>query len=471
MNVFEVADYEEKTAGEKARQADRAGELGYESTADIKPNVFQKAAAELAKENKTPGMPGKLPSNLNAMRRRLGMQQTAVDGEGGEGFAKKAYDFIGGRTGIGATGGAILGTALGPSTGGLSLLIPALAAGGGGALGALTEGKSPIKEGLKEGLMQGAGGVAGKGLKPAWQFAKESVMKTFGSRELVSEAAESLLKKWLSPATKAADLYAIGQGMQHAIPPIETTRVVDDLIQHEIGRVPLDTQKEIMSVLKPLERFYQPRTASGQRYFVAQEVPDFMAEVRRLRLEATRAFKADNSDLGNAINKVRGAMLDDMEAHGAGVVKEASKAYRKEMAIEDLAREMARPSPGTKIKDFARKHPLFDKAFSPAEKAQIDRIVKKVAFVAPSGASGVLGKIATTTAGGVAMGPLGGIFGYVAPEYIRTLLASPTGRNFMEKTLEGNYRMGQGRVVQSIGPLWSIFARGLMRGGEPETEQ
>src|SRR5580765_1964962 len=329
MNVFEIADYEDRTEAEKARQSKRVAEAG-DSPAYIKPNIFEKAAGELARENKTPDMPEKLPSELNLMRRRLGMSET---GKGKGGIAESAYDFIGGRTGIGATGGAILGSALGPSTGGLSLLIPALAAGGGGALGALTEGKSPIKEGAKEGIMQLGGGVAGKALKPAWQFAKESVMKTFGSRELVSEAAEGLLKKWLSPATKAADLYAIGQGMQHAIPPVETTHVVNDLIQKEIGRLPLDTQKEIMSVLKPSEKFYQPKTASGQRYFVAQEVPDFMAEVRRLRLEATRAFKADNSDLGNAINKVRGAMLDDMEAHGAGVVKEASKAYRKEMAI------------------------------------------------------------------------------------------------------------------------------------------
>jgi len=40
----------------------------------------------------------------------------------------------------------------------------------------------------------------------------------------------------------------------------------------------------------------------------------------------------------------------------------------------------------------------------------------------------------------------------------------------MEKTLEGTYRMGQGKAVQSIGPLWSILARGLM-GQQPEQIQ
>lgn len=407
------------------------------------------------------------PSELNAMRGRLGMERSDKPGE--PGFAKKAYDFMGGRTGIGATAGGILGTALGPSTGGLSILIPALAAGAGGAAGAITEGKNPITQGLKEGALQGVGGFAGKAARPAWQFAKESVMKTFGSRELVSEAGENVLRRWLSPATRSADLYAIGQGMTQAIPPTETTRVVNDFIRTEIGRLPLDTQREVLRILRPIRSFYQPRTASGRQYFVAQEVPDFMAEVRRLRLESARAYKAGNSDLGNAINTVRGAMLDDMEAHGAGVVVEASRAYRREMAIEDLSRQISRPNPGVKIRDYARDHPLFRQAFTPAEREQIDRIVKKIAFVAPSGASGVLGKIATTSAGGVLGGPVGGIVGYIAPEYIRTLLASPVGRDFMERTLEGTYRMGQGRFVQSVGPVWSIFARGLMgQSGEPE---
>jgi hypothetical protein len=407
------------------------------------------------------------PSQGDKMRKNLGMREVSETPAEGPGLGRRAYDFMGGRTGIGGTAGALIGTALAPETGGLSLLIPALVAAGGGAMGALTEGKSPIKEGLKEGAMQGVGGVVGKGLKPAWQFAKDSLVKTFGTREGVSEAAESLLKKWLLPNTKAADLYAAGEGLNLAIPATNTTQVVDDLVKNEFKRIPLDTQKEILGVLKPIQKFYQP---SGP-FKVAQPVADMMAEVRRLRLESTRAFKADNADLGNAINKVRSAMLDDMEQHGADVVKEASRAYRKEMAIESLAEQISKPSPGTKIRDFARKNPLFDKAFDPAEKAQIDRIVKKLAVVAPSGGSGVVGKIATTAAGGAMGGIPGSVLGYVAPEYIRTLLASKAGRDFMEKTLAGNYALGTGKAVSSIGPVLSIFARGLMAGEPPEANQ
>jgi hypothetical protein len=76
MDVFEVADYEEKTAAEKERQKARAGEAGYKSTDDIKQDIFQKAEAELVKGEPTPERPGTkdLPSNLDAMRMRLGME-------------------------------------------------------------------------------------------------------------------------------------------------------------------------------------------------------------------------------------------------------------------------------------------------------------------------------------------------------------------------------------------------------------
>ena len=184
MNVFEQAesgikseteDYEGKSEEEKRRQLARADELGFKSTDDIKLNVFQKAEAQLAKERPTPERPGTkdLPSELNAMRRRLGMQ------ESGPGGLRKIYDFMGQRSGIGASAGAILGTALAPETGGLSILIPALAAAGGGAAGALTEGKARSRK------------VLGKGLRKDFSAARRN-----WQNRLTNGLRAALLKPW-----------------------------------------------------------------------------------------------------------------------------------------------------------------------------------------------------------------------------------------------------------------------------------
>ncbi len=124
------------------------------------------------------------------------------------GWMKKAYNFMGGASGLGGTAGALGGAALAPATGGFSALIPILGAMAGGAGGAALEGKSPIKEGLTEGAMQGVFHGAQRALKPAWQFGKESLVKTFGSRELVSEAAENLLSELLTDLGKLKERMA-----------------------------------------------------------------------------------------------------------------------------------------------------------------------------------------------------------------------------------------------------------------------
>ena len=456
----------------------RADELGFKSTDDIKLNVFQKAEAQLAKERPTPERPGTkdLPSELNAMRRRLGMQ------ESGPGGLRKIYDFMGQRSGIGATAGAILGTALAPETGGLSILIPALAAAGGGAFGAITEGKSPLKEGAWEGASQGIFGGAAKLAKPAWQCAKGSVMKTFGGRAGVSEAAESLMKRWFAPQVAAETLYKQAAAKGVHVPLGETATVVDDILKNEVTRMPTEAQKEILALIEPLKDFVTPTMGKTKtRFLTSQPVADSLADIRRLSTAAKKAFggKTPNSDLGNMINRIRAAMFDDLEEVGVPEARQAAEHYRRQMAIETLSEQISRPIPGVKLRDAYRKNALFDKSFNPSEKAQIDRIVRKLDTVTPSGLSGAFGKLATSGAG-AALGHLtgmpyaheiGAFAGYVGAEQIRELLASPAGRNFMEKTLEESYRMGTGKAVKAIGPVLSIFARGLMAGGEPEPEK
>lgn len=451
-NIFELAELGSKADTEKNRQAGEFARLGVEPPKEANINVFQQAEADLKKQ------PKEAPT------------------EESPGFLRKAYNFMGGRTGLGATGGSLIATAFAPETGGLSFLIPVLGAALGGAGGAATEGKNPLKEALKEGAMQGVFHGAQRAAKPVWQFAKDSLVKTLGSRELVSEAAERLLKKWMNPMISAKQLYEQAEATQAVIPLFETARTVKDLLKEETNRMPLDVQGEIKRVLGPIQNFTSVGRGKGQQYVMSQNVADAMADVRRLRLEASKAYDAGNSDLGLVINKARAALLNDLEKAGVPEVKLASQAARKEMAIEDLSKLIAKPMPGVKIRDFARSNPLFKGAFNKTEEAQIDRIVKKLTFVAPTGGAGVLGKAATTglgmATGGAVAGTLGteigAAIGFFGSEYIRTLLASPWGRNFIERTLADTYKMGPAKAANYLAPMWSAAARGLTRPGETE---
>ena len=355
--------------------------------------------------------------------------------------------------------GAAAGGALGSLGGPAGTLIGTM---GGGGLAEWLQQKMGVTEPSKLDIAVTtlAPGV-GKALKPAWQLAKQTAVSTLASRPLVAEAAESLLKKWLNPATKAADLYATAEATKKVIPAATTARAVDDLMSKEVGRMPLAQQTEILDILGPIKDFVTVGRGRGFQMIRSQTVADAMADVRRLGLEAKRAFKADNSDLGNSLNKVRSALLDDLEKAGVPEVKAASRAYRKEMALEDLGRMMGKSEAGTKIRDFARDNPLFKGAFDEKEMALIDQISKKVQSVAPTGASGVIGRGITSGIGFGAGGFWGALVGLAGPEAVRKMLASPKGQQFIEKTLSGNYDLGP-----EYAAMLAVFARSFIPRSE-----
>lgn len=393
----------------------------------------------------------------------------------------------------GSIAGTTLGTAfpiLGPGV--TPMVTESLGSGIGEGLAQATGLSEPSKAAI---AMAMAAGPLGRSIKPLWQGAKEMGVKLFAGRDAVAEAAESLLKKWLNPAVPAQALYDAAAGTKAMIPYGETNKVVSDILQKEVGRLPLSTQKEIIDVLQPIEKYIQPKNipakaavtgpsgvlnAQGnpimkviQAAQPAKSIPghtapvaDAMAEVRRLGLESRRAYKADNADLGSAINKVRAAILDDLERAGVPEVRQASKAYRKEMAIDNLAREIARPTPGTKIRDYARKDPLFKGAFSQAEMDQINRLAAKLSYVVPSGSSGTVGKIATTLGGEVLGGPGGALAGFLGPELIHHLIATPYGRGVTERILAGSLKPGPKEAAILASVARSLGGQLLQSRGE-----
>jgi len=138
-------------------------------------------------------------------------------------------------------------------------------------------------------------------------------------------------------------------------------------------------------------------------------------------------------------------------------VREAAKAYRREKALDNLSVLMGKPHALQKVNDFAMKNPLFRKAFNDAERAQIERIAKKMAYVPASGGAGVIGQISTTALGGFTEGAGGALAGYIAPPMIRELLASDFARNYTERLLSGERYLSP-KTLSAL----ATFARGLM---------
>lgn len=361
-------------------------------------------------------------------------------------------------------GGAAAGTALWPGPG---TIIGALLGGGGGEW---LNQKFGLTEPSKTDIALSAiTGPFGQTARPGVQGIKTLAVKSLAGRGVVSEAAENVLKRMLNPAEAASEIYKRAESLGINIPAKKTVKLVDEMLAEETGQqIAGKTQKELVEVLTPVKDFYAPLG----RFSVAQPVKNMMAEVRRLGTDASAAFEAGKTELGYAINQVRATILDDLEASGAGIVKDASRTARKEHAIKDLANLLGKPHPSVKVADFARNNPLFKGAFSEPEMAQINRIVKKLDFVAPSGASGVIGRTATATAGVVAGGGwFSGLLALVGVEGIHNLLASPVGRNMTEKVLEGTYKLDGPRAAALAMIARGLIPRGLMGGGESDTEQ
>lgn len=433
--IFELADLDMKADKEKERQAAEFSRLGVAPPKDANIDVFQQAAAELKKEGsaKSPETPQEQGGLIQSMlsfgkRSALPMLGGLAGGAGGA--------MLGGW---GAIPGEMIGSGLGEKANQM--------------LG-ITE---PSK--LDIGISTLAPGV-GRALKPVAKGLATAAVKTFGTREFVSEAAGSLLNKWLGPRVPSSVLYRQAEELGQIIPASSTGDTIRNIVQSEIKRAPTEVRSDILTVINPLRKFF-PDASKGVR---GMSVADMMEESQRLRGMAAKAYEAGSEKLGLTIDRVRQAMLSDLESQGADVVREASTAYRKEMALERLGSLLSKPHPTSKIKDFAKNNSLFSGAFDETEKAQILRIARKLETVTPSGASGIVGQIATTAGGGELGGLGGAAAGYFTPKMIQALLATKFGRDMTEKLLAGSYQAG--------GPGYAalaMFARGML--GQVGTDQ
>lgn len=358
-------------------------------------------------------------------------------------------------------GGAAGGLVTSPSVFG----VPAGVLGGemaGSALGEELNQLFGITEKSKGAVaMSALAAPAGRAIFPAAKGIAGWAVKHVAGRDIMAQAAERLLTKWMGPPEAAETLFNRARQLNFFVPTIRTPQVVDETLRKVVGKMPTEIKDQIIEAVAPLRQYFQapPGTINSVH------VEELINGEQELREIAGRAYKAGQNQLGNAINTVRGAILDDLENSGAGVVKAASRAYRKEMAIAEVSEQLGKPHPLIKISKFMKDNPLYRKAFSEPELAQIDRIAEKLAHVSASGGSGVIGQTVRGGTGFAVGGWPGVILALGGPGAVRKLLSTQFGRNYTERILGASPQLS-GESLMAL----AVFARGMM-GKPPKEEQ
>lgn len=336
--------------------------------------------------------------------------------------------------------------------------------------------------------LQMAAGPLGRVIGPAAKKGGEIAMKMFGTRELVAGAANGYLEKMLlrGPGSQALYSEAEKQAAGLITPSKSTAKVVTGIVDKELAAMPTEVRQEILNAVGPLKEYFNiagtpasqvptgilsaagkpimrkiPGTAARIADVPATEMMDGVA---RLRISANKAFESGNTPLYRAINDVRSSIMDDLVDSGVPAVKKAAAAYRKEMAVEELSQIVRQPRPYKEWKDAIAESKFFSKSFDPGEKAQIDRILKKIAWVSPTGGGGHIGKTISTGLGYHLGKGLGGFFGFLAPEAVQALLGTPFGRNMAEKILGESAWRGAAKYTGTQAARLAalqLFARGL----------
>jgi hypothetical protein len=471
-NIFELAELGSKADAEKNRQAGEFARLGVDPPAEANINVFQRAEAALAKEPKKESPKEDEPG---LMRKLLGMvKESALPGLLGMG---------GGALGLASPipGGALMGEAVG--------------SGLGEQINQWTGITEPSKTNVG---IAAAVGPAGRVIGPVLKGGGGLLMKMFGKRDIVADLAEGLLKKELLPKVASSALYnkAEQQAAGLITPSKETARAVTDIVEKEVAAMPTEVRGEILKAVGPLKDYFHPPGTPGSSQVTsvldqygkpvvkqiaavpskgAAKVPaeELMAGVRRLRFQASKAFKDENMDLYRSIDSVRMAILDDLEKSGVPAVRQASKAYRKELAVEELGMIARKARPFKEWKDALDESKLFAKSFDQGEKAQIERILKKIAWVSPTGGSGSIGRAIAAGAGYHFGDTTTAFAAFFAPEVMEKILGTPLGRNMAEKILgdstwrsAGKYGVPQAARLAAL----QTFGRGLMGQGSEQTQ-
>lgn len=338
-------------------------------------------------------------------------------------FALPALTMI--KKGALPTAGAIVGGSVGSAIGVGPIIGGSVGAGAGSALNqtlGITE--SSGADILMDMAMPPLASIAMGTLKQVGG----SVLKAFGGRQNVAAIADDIVSRLYTPKVSSGDLFTRALSTTNPIQATKTAQVIDDVLQREAAAAPTEVNQAIINAVKPLELYFKAPNRS---------VAMIDSAVKDLRLASSAAYKSGNSRLGNTLSEIRNALFDDAEASGVGALKEAAKAYRRESAVEELGSVLRQAQPLKAFKDLQDKNALFRGAFDESEKTQIEAVMRRLAQSAPSGFSGVLGRVLASGAGAQVAGMGGAVVGGTLPDMAAYALSTAPGRRFMGKLLTG----------------------------------
>jgi hypothetical protein len=277
------------------------------------------------------------------------------------------------------------------------------------------------------------------------------IVKSFGGRQLVAQAAESLFGKTLAPAVGSAELAGATKGVTTPIATGSIATKIADIERVEAAQADTAVKKEILDSIAPLKDYVRSGSAPADALHT---------EITRVGSMIRQAYDAGKSDLGRTLTGLKNSMYEAFDQSGVPEVRQFAQAYRKEEAIKDLGNIAGKAKPVQAFADRLKDDKLFAGSFSDAEKEQINRVLNRVSTATFSGFSGIAGRAAV----GFGLGDLGGatvgIVGAAAvPELVGQALATRPGRALLEKVLADPNR------VLNIGNFSAVlgsFARAQM---------
>jgi len=282
-------------------------------------------------------------------------------------------------------------------------------------------------------LMAGGAPFVGRGLVAAARLSKAGALKTFGGRQNVANVVGDIMESRLAPPRPAEELYDIAAAANIQVPTPKSSLAVYDILNS--NQLPTRISKEIREQIEPFIPAFSQGVASR----------DAATMVRHLRTDATNAYKTGETDIGNAISDLRGALLDDVTAAGLPELAKAGSAMRRQISIDKLTGILHSPNPVTALEKAMtnKSDRLFKGTFSEAEMNEIKNVMNKMSTVTPSGSSGVIGRGILATAGSmISNSPPVKVMGAVAaaftPDVAARLLTTKWGRNVIQKHLEGH---------------------------------
>jgi hypothetical protein len=373
---------------------------------------------------------------FDATQPYIGTDPAAVLGAGAHALGQ-AGDFVkkAALPTIGTIGGTMLGALAAPFTGPAAPAMPIVGGSMGSAGGEWLNQKLGITEPSTAGLVGAAAAPGiGAGAMGLGRLGMGTVAKVFGGRPVVGDAAGKVAEKMLRPAVSSEARLgelAAAKAAGAKVPTGGALNTARDVLDNEIGNLPEPQKEAIEKIVGQQAQFLFSNNGR------LMGVGNVHAGSRRLGKMIGDAHRSGDSDVGDALSRVRNALIADADNAGIPALKQFNASWKREAAIEDLQGIMMNANPLAQFQKKMANDGLFRDAFK-TDGPRIEALLKKLSTVTPSGGAGVVGRTVSGAVGGAVGGPAGAVAGAIAPDITAAALSTRAGQEFLERLLVGN---------------------------------